>query len=153
MLEWLGHVARMPDHKLPKSLLFGWPPESRPKCGARRRWRDVIRKDLKDISIAESKWYEEARRSRLDGGQCTRMVWLANHSESRAVGATMAVCEVVCEVCFRTFRRESDRKRHKCVTERQKLISEQCGAAQCQVCQSWFRSTGGLAVHRCRPGS
>ena len=33
---------------------------------------------------------------------------LANHSESRAVGPTMAVYEEVCEVCFRTFRRESD---------------------------------------------
>ena len=50
---------------------------------------------------------------------------LANHSESRAVGPAMAVCEV----CFRTFMRESDRKRHKCVAERQKPISEQRGAA------------------------
>ena len=31
---------------------------------------------------------------------------LANHSESRAVGATMAMCEVVCEVCFRMLRKE-----------------------------------------------
>ena len=27
-------------------------------CGPRRRSRNVIRKDLKDISVAESKWYE-----------------------------------------------------------------------------------------------
>ena len=70
MLEWLRHVARMPDHRLPKSLQFGWLSESRPRCSPRRRWKDVICKYLKEICVAESKWYEEARRSR-DG-------WRAN---------------------------------------------------------------------------
>ena len=63
-LEWLSHVARMPYHRLPKSLMFGWLPESHPRCGPRKRWRDVIHKDSKVISVAESKWYEAARRTR-----------------------------------------------------------------------------------------
>ena len=29
-------------------------------------------------------------------------------------------CEVVCEVCGRAFRREGDKKRHKCTRERSK---------------------------------
>ena len=29
-LEWLGHLARMSDDRLPKSILFGWLPEPRP---------------------------------------------------------------------------------------------------------------------------
>ena len=29
-LEWLGHLARMEDHRLPKSVLFGCLPQSRP---------------------------------------------------------------------------------------------------------------------------
>ena len=58
----------------------------------------------------------------------------------------------VCEVCARKFRRESDKKRHKCLAERQKPISEQRGAVRCQQCHSWFRSRGGLTVHRCRSG-
>ena len=73
-LNRLGHVARMPDHRLPKSLLFGWLPESCPRCGTRRRWRDVIRKDFKDISITESGMKKRGR-SELDGGQHTRIVW------------------------------------------------------------------------------
>ena len=52
---------------------------------------------------------------------------------------------VECEVCSTIFRRESDKKRHKCVSERQKPISEQRGASQCTRCNKWFRSKGGMA--------
>ena len=51
--------------------------------------------------------------------------------------------------CKRPFRRKSDKKRHKYISERQ---SEQRGAVQCTVCHRWFRSCGGLSVHSCRPG-
>ena len=50
-LEWLGHVARMPDDRIPKTTLFSWLPQACPRCGPRRRWRDVIRRDLKDIGV------------------------------------------------------------------------------------------------------
>ncbi len=43
--------------------------------------------------------------------------------------SSLGVCEVECVVCSRRFRRESDRRRHKCIEERQKPISEQRGAA------------------------
>ena len=44
--RWLGHIVRIPDHRLPKSMLFGWLPQSRPRCGPRKRWRDIVRKKL-----------------------------------------------------------------------------------------------------------
>ena len=77
-LEWLGHLARIPEHRLPKSALFGWLPQPRPRCGPRRRWRSrrelqrhpgplvpseslsVIRSDLKLLGVAEHEWYDEA---------------------------------------------------------------------------------------------
>ena len=59
--------------------------------------------------------------------------------------------QVQCQECRRVFRREADKARHKCTTERQKPISEQNGAVQCPVCHRWFRSKGGLTVHRCGP--
>ena len=37
-LEWLGHVARMPDHRIPKVCLFSWLPQRRPRGGLRLRW-------------------------------------------------------------------------------------------------------------------
>lgn len=147
-LEWLGHVARMPDDRLPKTMLFGWLPQPRPRCGPRKRWRDVVRKDLKEVGLEENEWYREATRSRA-GWRAMYRDGLELSRESRTVEASVAVRDVVCEVCSR---RESDKKRHKCLAERQKPISEQRGAVQCQQCYSWFRTSGGLAVHRCRPG-
>ena len=42
---------------------------------------------------------------------------------------------VECKECGRTFRRTSDRKRHKCLAEKVKPVKEQRGALQCSECQ------------------
>ena len=150
-LEWLGHLARMPDCRIPKSALFGWLSQPRPRCGPRKRWRDVVKKDVRDVGLYEDEWYEEATRSRA-GWRSLCRCGLELHAEAQAsISAGVAVLEVVCEVCGRVFRREGDKKRHKCVTERSKPVSEQRGAAQCPVCKKWFRSRGGLALHNCQP--
>ena len=43
-MEWLGHLSRIPDQRMPKAALFGWLPQPRPRGGPRRRWRDVIKR-------------------------------------------------------------------------------------------------------------
>ena len=149
-LEWLGHLARMPDHRIPKSTLFGWLPQPRPRCGTRKRWRDVIRRDIKDIGMNESKWYTEATGSR-EGWRAMCSLGIGRNTEAQTLQRDNAQ-EVECDVCFRKFRRESDMKRHKCLDERSKPLCEQKGSTKCrQTCNKWFKSRGGLAVHRCRP--
>ena len=148
-LEWLGHIARMSDHCMPKKALFGWLPQTRPQGGPRKRWRDQIRMDLKAVDVPESEWYDEATLSR-GGWRATYRDGLQTHQDSqprRQDGEPTR--EVRCHTCARSFRRESDKKRHKCVTERSKPVQEQRGAVQCTICQRWFRSRGGLSVHRC----
>ena len=55
-LDWLG----MPDHRIPQSQFFFKP---RPQKRPRRRWGDVVRKDLKEVRASEEEWY-------VDGGRC-----------------------------------------------------------------------------------
>ena len=111
-LEWLGHFARMLEHRIPKSILLGW------------------------LSLV-----------------CMCRLGLERHGETHAQAVVQACVarEVECLVCSRKFRRESDKKRHKCLEERSKPLCEQRGATQCPTCKRWFKSRGGLAVHRCRP--
>ena len=49
-LQWLGHVACMEDSCLPKQFLLGWLSHPHPAHGVKLRWRDKVRRDLKDIS-------------------------------------------------------------------------------------------------------
>ena len=115
-LEWLGHLARMDDDRLSKSVLFSWLPQPRPRCGPRRRWRDVVRKDLKGIEVDEAVWYEEARKSRAEW-RTTYCTGLEICRDDQTSQASEVAKEVLCELCSRSFRKESDKKRHKCVTE------------------------------------
>ena len=146
-LQWLGHLARMSDDRIPKTVLFGWLTQPRPRSGPRKRWRDMVKKDLQQIKVKEEEWYDEAVLSR-EGWRATCRLQLATQQEARPTTRPTEQA-VTCDVCCRSFRRESDRKRHKCRDERQKPISEQKGATQCPSCCRWFHSKGGLAVHRC----
>ena len=45
----------------------------------------------------------------------------------------------------RTFSRKGDLKRH---SERNKPLEEQRGSVRCPSCQRWFKSAGGLGIHK-----
>ena len=153
-LEWLGHLARMPEHRLPKSALFGWLPQPCPRCGPHRRWRDVIRSDLKLLGVAEHEWYDKAS-SRAGWRSICRSRMLTGEPTATAPGPPPLLPHPHSQEWYAkcAFSRESDKKRHKCLEERQKPVSEQRGAVKCMVCRRWLHSRGGLAVHRCRPAT
>ena len=133
-LEWLGHVARLDPERVPKQLLFSHLLTSRPACGPRRRWRDVIREDLREVP----NWFAVAT---------DRTAW-RNFINTPAESGQPSPA-IVCDICYRSFRRPCDMARHKCKAERQLPLHLQRGALQCPVCSRWFASKGGLAVHKC----
>ena len=51
----------MSDSCIPKRLLFGWLLQKRPAHGAKFRWRDKVRQDLKTFNVLETSWYIKAQ--------------------------------------------------------------------------------------------
>ncbi len=60
-LRWIGHVHRMPDERLPKSifhgeLAVGHRPRGRPKL----RFKDVVKRDMNLFNINPDRWHHPA---------------------------------------------------------------------------------------------
>ena len=123
---------------MPRQILFGSLLTRRPAHGPRKRWKDCVVSDLRVRGLTKE-WYPIACESRAD--------WRTMYAEP--VENVPQPDPVICADCNRSFSRPEDRARHKCVVERAKPIAEQRGACHCGYCGRWFRSKGGLAVHRC----
>jgi hypothetical protein len=50
-MRWAGHVARMGEGRCVYRFLVGRPERKRPLGGARRRWEDNIKIDLRETGI------------------------------------------------------------------------------------------------------
>ena len=135
-MEWLGHVARMDDDRTPRQLLFGSLLPTRPACGPRKRSRDAVRTDIRHLHL-EGDWFDTAQQQ----GEWRTAFRTASPPQPASRE------RIQCSICNRSFSK-SRQPRHKCTEERRKPVADQAGSRQCTACLRWFRSPGGLAVHK-----
>ncbi|KAG5447044.1 hypothetical protein CSKR_108892 [Clonorchis sinensis] len=52
-LRWLGHVLRMPKHRLPRRVLFSVPPSDwrKPRGGQRMTWQKGVKEITKSLGV------------------------------------------------------------------------------------------------------
>ena len=60
-LKWAGNVARMEEGRSAFKILTGYPTGKRPLGRPRRRWKNNIRIDLKEIGINTRSWIDSAQ--------------------------------------------------------------------------------------------
>ena len=93
-LEWLGHLVRMSDHRIPRISLFAWLPQARPFYGPKKRWRDVLKDDLTSLGISDGCWHEKAQdRSRWKDTWSQCSCDLEDQQASQVNGVLCTVCQ------------------------------------------------------------
>ena len=75
-----------------------------------------MKRNSKDIKVSEEEWYNEAVRSKAGWSTLCRNS-LKRWRERMRARAPVAVRDVMCEVCSRTYRRQGDKARQKCIKE------------------------------------
>jgi hypothetical protein len=59
-MRWTGHVARMGEENGVRRVLVGKPEEKRPLGRPRRRWEDIIKRDLQEVGGGRGDWMKLA---------------------------------------------------------------------------------------------
>ena len=60
-LRWAGHVARMPNNRLPRKMLSCWIDHKRPRGAPQMTYGRSLRKVLKKAQIPVETWHELAQ--------------------------------------------------------------------------------------------
>ena len=114
-LRWAGHVARMPNNRLPKKLMFGELQSGKRRVGGpKKRYKDTLKASLKSFNIEPDTWEQAAqdrkvwRASVLKGGLAYERDRTNKAERKRQARKERTTCsspgKIACPHCTRTFR-------------------------------------------------
>ena len=115
-LRWAGHVARMPDNRLPKKLLFGELQHGKRSLGGPKKcYKDTLKGSLKSFNLNPDTWELAAQnrnewRASLHNGAIThekdRTITVEKRRQARKSNADRcsSPASIPCPKCTRTFR-------------------------------------------------
>ena len=143
-LQWLGHVGRMNDNRLPKKLLFGELLPTRPAHGPKLRWRDLVLRDLQSLGFDALGWFNAAQ-DRSHWLDVCQSVLPESTVSVPVVGPSVNSDFFACG-CGRIFRKSGDLACHRrfCGGQPPQLTQQifNCG------CGRTFRRQGDLTRHQ-----
>src|SRR5579871_4304654 len=115
-IRWAGHVARMPDHRLPKIIFYGEIQNGRrSQGGQKKRFKDTLKTSLKSFGIDHDTWENTAQdrttwRSFIRKGatlyETSQRVAAQQRRMDRKTreAQTPVEADIPCPQCSRTFR-------------------------------------------------
>ena len=114
-LRWAGHVSRMPDHRLPKRLMFGELQHGKRSVGRPKlRFKDTLKASLKAFNISHTGWervatdrasWRAALRQGADSYEASRKTAAEQRREARKNRTVSPLTPTIpCPHCQRTFR-------------------------------------------------
>ena len=111
----------MDSTRSPKQILFGELPSKSPSHSAKKRWRDAVSNDMKNMNVFEAHWSTLAQvrtKWKVVVKDCLPTIEIANLQTQQHTALNAKQKETIYRcVCGRSFRRE---------TEHDILISVQC---------------------------
>ena len=127
-LRWAGHVARMPDDRLPKQIFFGELCEgARPQGRPLLRYKDTLKATLKKCDINHETWEKDAQ---------DRPAW-------RSVARTGTIAYEEERKKYAVTKRKNRKER-----QQNPPTNEETGQThKCSVCNREFRAKIGLNSH------
>ncbi len=165
-MQWLGHLARIPDTRMPKRVLFGRLEKARLRHEEQSQGATPYPSTpylstsiwCRSLGLF-SGWYDDVQDRKLWHDKYSSGVHEIVEQRVRMELVRRYGCPLTSSVadlsfcyqqCHRRFRRAGDMRRHRCDSRRsRRLVTQSLDDLQCPTCRRSFRSRGDKVRRKC----